>query len=778
LLATGCQTQPPPDAAIASVEITPAGVLLTAAGESRQLTAIARTADGTAVEAAVTWTSSDAEVASVDASGTVSATAAVGTATVTAEMGGVSSLPTYVTIAHPVAGAVLLTDAQIASAPNIVEPAGEPAPDLEYEVVLRDVTAAVPGAILINTEGLPVAGRVVSTAPEGNDLRVRLIVVPPGELFTAVEFKDTVDLGEGPFEIPADLAATYDIEQTGSAFVFTPKAATSGSAALASWTGSGGAPTRPRAQGAQGTVALPPLPPFNECEASEGFGSGLPVPLSVSSPPTFTFNATGSATREATAAGTKIVVQATPSFTFLAALEVKAAFEAKVECKLTLVTRTFRVPGWAGLFFGGDINFGVGFEIGGKVTLFAAKVGGTAEIKPTFEATLDCPAGSDCALSGDASALTKFEPVFVAPALNQAKFEPSVNLFGFISLEAGNADIEQLQFKAIEAKAGVELAASLTLEGLQIDDTAAEGRSKYGLAFKGEIGPGIKLGEFLTYLGLASVVPLKLGFEVPLGDSPTGTVKADKTRYLPGEEAVVTVTLAPASTVFPSGIGTYNVERVAVVRRDGLTTETLAEVDATAGKTTFELTFRSPGLVDATELYAFVVTKLLPLDPPRLEIGPATVPILFTFDSDLEGWGSFGVGPRSEDKEWGTVEWRDQAVRLSGVGGAGRRNSAISKSIALPADATSLTFKASADLGHDLADSNLTVKVVTDSGSTTLLTRDYSNTTDELLFTEESLDISAFAGLTVTIVFEQNDNGDGLHEHIYLDDIGIGTSPG
>jgi hypothetical protein len=124
------------------------------------------------------------------------------------------------------------------------------------------------------------------------------------------------------------------------------------------------------------------------------------------------------------------------------------------------------------------------------------------------------------------------------------------------------------------------------------------------------------------------------------------------------------------------------------------------------------------------------------------------------------------------------VEWRDQAVRLSGVGGAGRRNSAISKSIALPADATSLTFKASADLGHDLADSNLTVKVVTDSGSTTLLTRDYSNTTDELLFTEESLDISAFAGLTVTIVFEQNDNGDGLHEHIYLDDIGIGTSPG
>ena len=48
------------------------------------------------------------------------------------------------------------------------------------------------------------------------------------------------------------------------------------------------------------------------------------------------------------------------------------------------------------------------------------------------------------------------------------------------------------------------------LEGLQIEDTDADtGRSKYGLALKAEFGPGIKLGEFLEYLGIESAVPLK-----------------------------------------------------------------------------------------------------------------------------------------------------------------------------------------------------------------------------------------------------------------------------
>jgi hypothetical protein len=613
----------PTSAVVSSVEVTPAAVMLTLAGESKPLTAVGRGADGTAVAGTATWASDDPAVARVDASGTVTAVAAVGSTTVTATVNGVSSLPTIVTITTPVDGAVLLTDSQIVSGPIAVDPAGEPAADAPYEVVLEGVTELSPGDIVVNTESKPVGGRVVSTTPEGDAVRVRLVVVPPGELFTAVDFKDTVDLGTGPYEVPADLAEAYDVAQTGTELTFTPRAATGavpgpqiGSAALASWIDPGAGQAARQGGVAQGTRALPP---FTDCTRTPSAES-LPLPLKLSAAPAFTFSTTGTVTRQVTAAGTEIAVAAEPKITFETGLEVQAAFEAKVECKRTLVVRKFRVPGWAGLFFGGDVEFGAGFEIAGKVVVLSAKVGAKAELKPTIQATLSCPAGGECALSGSATAEPKLEPTFETPDLNQLRFEPSVKLFAFVTLEAGNADVDQLQFEAIEAKAGFELAASLTFEGLQIDNRDADaGRSKYKLAFKAEVGPGIKLGEFLGSLGLSAVTLLKLEFEVPLGTSPAGSMTADRPRYLPGDTATVTVTLDQASTIFPSSIGLYNVDSIAIVRRDGLSTQTLAEVDATEGRTTYDIAFNVPALVDADDLYAFVVTRI-PL-PVKLELG-------------------------------------------------------------------------------------------------------------------------------------------------------------
>ena len=598
----------PTTGVVAAVEITPAAVLLTAAGQTRPLTAVALGADGIEmpIDATVTWASSNEAVVAVDASGTVTATAALGSATISASFDGVTSAPAYVTVAQPVAGAVLITDAQIMSGPAAVDTTAEPDPEAPYEVVLRGVPDAVAGATLINTESKPVAGRVMSITPEGADARVRLVTVPPGELFEAVDFSDTVDLSKGPYEIPAELAAAYDVTQTDSTFVFTPKAPT---AMLTAHTAQ-----------VQGTRALP----YTDCQTTPN-EENLPLPLALSVPPVFTFGAAGSATRQVTPAGTKFVVQAMPSITVQTTLEVKAAFEAKVTCKLILVTRKFRVPGWAGLFFGGDVEFGVGFEVGGKVTLVSAKVGGKAEFKATLTGTLDCPANGSCDLDGNTSVDTpKVEPVLEAPNLNQLRFEPAVNLFAFVTLEAGNADVDQLQFEAIEAKAGLELAASMSFEGLQIDNTNADdGRSKYELAIKGEVGPGVKVGEFLAALGLGVVQLLKLEFKVPLGESPTGTVTADKPRYLPGDTARVSVSLDAGSTLFPAAIGLYNIRQVAVVRRDGLSTEVLGTVDATDGQTSFDVEFTSTHLLDASDLFAFVTTKLLPL-PPKLEIGQAS----------------------------------------------------------------------------------------------------------------------------------------------------------
>ena len=604
------------EAPASRIEVGPQGALLVGSGATRSLTAQLFDAAGTPVSGSVVWSSSDPAIVTIDTNGTLRAVAAVGTARITAAVGALKSTPALVTVAQPTAGARLLADSQIVSGPTPVNAAAAPAAGNAYEVVLRGVPALAVGTIVIASEAANVAGRVLSVQPEGADQRVQLLSVPPNQLFTAFDFRDSVDLSQGPFEIPADLAASYDVTQTGSTFVFTPKRATPSSSG------------RARIHAATGTRALPPLPPFKECEATTGFGSGLPLPLALSAPPSFQVTLDGAVERTANASGTRIAVTASPVFNFTSVLQITSAFEAKVGCKLTLVKRKFRAPGWAGLFFGGDVEFGVGFEVGGKVTLASATVGGTAELKPTLAATLDCPVNANCGLTGNVTAVTDVKPVFTTPSIEQLRFEPGVSLFAFLALEAGNADVEQLQFKAIEIKAGVDLTASLTPEVLQIANAdPILGRSQYSLAFKGDIGPGIKLGEFLTFAGLSEVVPLKLEFGLPLGRSPTAaSVAADQARYLPGQRATVTVKLTPESVRFPSGL-IYNVKTVQLRRSTGaISTELLAEQTAADGQTDFVLGFDSPGLIDASDIVAFVDTRVLAFLPLVLEVGSAAAP--------------------------------------------------------------------------------------------------------------------------------------------------------
>lgn len=600
-----------PEAPASRLEVGPQSALLIGAGASRSLDAHLFDAAGTPVSGAVVWSSSDPRVVSVDASGTVRAVAAVGSARITATSGALQSSPALVTVAQPTAGARLLADSEIVAGPTPVDAAAEPAAANAYDVVLRGVPALAVGTLVIASEAANVAGRVLAVQPEGADQRVRLVSVPPKQLFTAFDFRDSVDLTQGPFEIPADLAAGYDVVQTGSTFVFTPKpVAPSGKSSA-------------RLNAAMGTRALTP---FENCEATTGFGAGLPLPFALSAQPAFQVTLNGTVQRTADANGTRIVVTGSPVFKFATVLEITSAFEAKIVCKLTAVKRRFRVPGWAGLFFGGDVEFGVGFEVGGKVTLASAKLGGTAELKPTVLATLDCPVNASCGLTGNVTTVSELTPEFTTPSLEQLRFEPAINLFGFVDLEAGNADVEQLQFKAIEVRAGVNLAASLTPEFLQIANAdPALGRSQYALAFKGEVGPGIKLGEFLAFAGLGEIVPLKLEFGLPLGTSPAAeSVTADQARYLPGERATVTVKLALPAVRFPSGL-IYNVKTVQLRRSTGLlSTELLAEQVATNGQTDFVLAFDSPGLLDAADIVAFVDTRVLPFLPVLLEMGSAS----------------------------------------------------------------------------------------------------------------------------------------------------------
>lgn len=80
-------TEPPPGADPASVEVSPEELVLTASGETGELTAAVLDEDGEEIpNATVTWTSSDEEVATVDEAGVVEAVGE-GSATITAMSG-------------------------------------------------------------------------------------------------------------------------------------------------------------------------------------------------------------------------------------------------------------------------------------------------------------------------------------------------------------------------------------------------------------------------------------------------------------------------------------------------------------------------------------------------------------------------------------------------------------------------------------------------------------------------------------------------------------------
>jgi hypothetical protein len=68
-------------------------------------------------------------------------------------------------------------------------------------------------------------------------------------------------------------------------------------------------------------------------------------------------------------------------------------------------------------------------------------------------------------------------------------------------------------------------------------------------------------------------------------------------------------------------LGLHNIDRILLVRHAAGTDTVLGTQSATAGQG--EFTFTAPGPVSAGELFAFVITTLLPLDLLPLEVGKA-----------------------------------------------------------------------------------------------------------------------------------------------------------
>lgn len=603
---------PPPAPVVSQVVIIQPTVLLPEVGATHQLSASILDAQGATIDTALTWTSNDAAV-SVDSAGMVTARG-IGSARITAVAGAVSSPAVLVIAARVAPGVHLLTDAQIVSEIEMVEPAAAPAFTNPFEVTLANVPALAIGDVVLGSEGKSLQGRVLMLeVVDANTVRVRLELVPLPQLVESLSLNESIDLTQGPAEIPAEIAELYDVVQDGVGFTFTPRPAPPGSSAAKA--------RHIRAQAAEGTTALGPF----SCEFAVG-GAATGLPLALSAPPTFTLTINGNIQIVATPENgiETIKLTAAPVLEAQTQLGIVSAFSGNAVCKAELVRKPVRAPGWLGLLIGGSYAFGAGFELTGSVNIASASIGVAARATANVSAGFVCAAGGACSFEGDVNNPdVTATPTFVTPSLNQVRVAPALTAFGFVSADLGNPFIRQLQFKAIETRVGARLSGNFTLDALQIDDSAYRSNYKLDAVMKASVGTGAL--DFLRVLGLADADLALFEVAIELGKSPVGVVTADRPFYITGDEGEALVVLEPASVNF-TDVGPYNVDEVLLVRRTGLTTEVLARVPANPGQTEFTLPFTAPASLAVGEFHAFVVTRLLPFDLLKLEIGPATGP--------------------------------------------------------------------------------------------------------------------------------------------------------
>ncbi len=755
-------------------------MLLTAVGQNQTLSAIGFDNTGATVAAAgVSWTSSRPDVATVAPDGTVDA-ASLGAAQITATTGDVVSPPIMVLVSNPAAGVTLVPDDQITSDPVDTDPNAPLSADNTYQVDLINITPAV-GDLLLGTGGRALAGRVVAVSPgaSGGAVTVTMALVPLTDLLPDLEINEVIDLTHAPVSVPDEVARLFDVSRNGDTFNFTGKAdfeqlisATPSNAQLAAYhPGSTGLPDQP-ATGAQGTIAVPP---FSSCETSL-----TAAPFKLTKAPSFQVALNPSIDLIWTKASglERLVVHAAPTATMSATLAATIAFEGKITCEIELLDIRIPIGGPLSFFVGGILPVGVGAELGGKVTVATMSIGATVEAGAKASAGFDCPAGGSCtfARSIDNPTVTA-TPIVDAPSLADLRLQPSLAIFAFVKASIGNPFLRRLRFDAFEAKLGGKIAGDWAPQTVQILDPAYA--SNFKLTLEGSAGLGLDVDKLVKLLGLGSIASAELSFSTDLAGSPTGTLTTDKATYHAGDQATATVTVDPANLTF---LGLYDVHAVELVRYSGGSLSVLGTSNAVDGQSTFTFNFTASDDVAASELYAFLVSNLPPLDLFSLELA-SSPPLTYTFDADLDTWEAGVAGPKSS-KNWGTVYQLDRnggIVQLDGTGRPGAPNAWIHKTITLPADTGTLSFDVSA---HDTAvsDSHFTVRVVDGGTSTTLVDEVVKGQESGLSFKTQSVDISAWAGKTVTFFFEQDDNGlPGKHgatfpggdEQVLLDNISI-----
>ncbi len=574
-------------AEIASLALEPASLLLDASGDTGTFAVLAYDADGDVIEGLeATWASGDVEV-SVDDAGEVTAQIDVGSGVITATVGD-RSISGLVVIAPLVDEHVLLTDDQLGVGEAVDEDA-EFGPGFQFELQVSDATAPDPGTIVVGTGDIPLAARFVSA--NGS---IWLLEVPTlADVFDDFQIDVTVDAATLPLEIPADVAAAYDITEDDGVLSYVPLGdAERGDDGPCETSGSmGGASIQ--------------YPEFS-------FDRNFEVEFSAGTEDPF-----------------KLVATASLSATLEAGVSFSASAEGSIECTFELGAIPLPAPGPLVFFARPELAFGAGVAADGSIFLGSAELSASATIGSDVALGLDCTDGCDWVTDLDPSLGVELD--VTAEVVFDPQIQASLQAYGWLrpQVTAHLLTIDLFTVELLMVKLGLRDVMDLkTVTGQATDPayTSSEQLEPY----VNVTSPAYEsAAEALETLDI-TLPALEFDFAAdPPAESPkppeAGALTADTDLLVEGEEVTFTVHLDPATVYW---LGFYNVGEVTVygVTDDGV--EELDSADAADGETTIEVpwTPTAAHVDDPPQPFAFVEPAVWPFLPGlEFELGPGDV---------------------------------------------------------------------------------------------------------------------------------------------------------
>jgi hypothetical protein len=522
VLLVGCPARdeaPPPARQVTRVELSEGRVLLWPGHLTAPLVARAFDADGVELAGAtLTWTSSDERVATVDATGTVRAVGPIGSAVVVASAGDVSSNGALVVVAKPVAGAVVLDDAQV-SDPVAVDPIEAFDLGWKFRVTLEGVPAPPAGAVLMTSGDKPVGGRVVSSVTTAQGVDVLLEVMPLDDAFDELVMKARV-----PLALPPAAASTGQQLRQGLTRVGPFECQTTLEPTLIS-------------------VSLPQLTYTPRMDTVVDYDRMRPL---------------GDRFRE-------LRFQGELAVDLVASVTIGAAGSAELECAVEV--GAFPVAGLPFLL-GVHIPVGIGMSLslGGSY----ASAGGQLHLsgKYAVDEGFTCPQGPDSCVMvhGSSSGLNgTLEPVLQTSA-DGVRVEFATFGFASAKLSLGTA-LKRLRFDALEAKAGLHAVLDTAPRQRQVAEKDYHSGVTLSLHAEAEAASAFERLKKMLQLKLLNVTATA---DVVLAHVPEGTLTAWPTSLEPGGTTTLTVDLA-AHTAEAA-------RRVELVRVDGTSMTTVCSL--------------------------------------------------------------------------------------------------------------------------------------------------------------------------------------------------------